>query len=80
MPHSIFRQIPHITGWMSCVGNLIIAVLYHIVVGSDDSGSFRDCLHPRRVERAIEVGRCWDRTVVRMIRKWQYEHHLREHL
>ena len=74
---SILHQLSRIASRMPCVSNQILAVLHHVSVGPDDGGPLRHSLHPRRVECAIETGRCWSRAVIRMIRQQQSERHLR---
>ena len=61
---------------MPHIGDQIIDVLHHISVGTDDSGLLRDSFHSRRVERTVEAGRRWGRSLIGMVRQQQSERHL----
>lgn len=38
------------------MGNQIVAIIHHVAIGSDNSRTFGNYLHSRRIERTIKAG------------------------
>ncbi len=75
-PFGVFHCLPRITGRMPNVGDEIVYVIYHIVVGSYDSGFSWHTLHSGWIKCAVKSIWRWDRTLRWMIRQEQSKLHI----